>query len=85
VSRLGRLREKAREAIRNGRLPSRHQDSTRGGRGSSGVCPVCEEVILSSMTELEIAFSDGAAGLVLYQIHYRCFAAWEIERSTTDH
>jgi hypothetical protein len=36
------------------------------------------------MTELEIAFGDDAAGFVFYQIHYQCFAAWEIERTTTD-
>ena len=79
-------REKVREAIRSGRLPSRSQDSTRGSSGSGGVCRVCQEVIVmsSSMTELEVAFNDRAAGFVVCQIHYQCFAAWEIERTTTD-
>jgi hypothetical protein len=84
VSTFGPRREEAREAIRSGRLPSRRQDFTRGGSGSGGVCPVCEEIISSSVTELEIGFNDGAAGFVVYQIHYQCFAAWEIERTTTD-
>jgi hypothetical protein len=45
---------------------------------------VCEEVIASSATELEIEFNDGATGFVVYQLHYPCFAAWEIERGTPD-
>jgi hypothetical protein len=36
------------------------------------------------VAELEIGFNDGAAGFVVYQIHYQCLAAWEIERTTTD-
>jgi hypothetical protein len=45
---------------------------------------VCEEVIGPSTIELEIGFDDGAAGFVVYQLHYRCFVAWEIERDTED-
>ena len=45
---------------------------------------MCEEVITSSATELEIEFNDGTAAFVVYQLHYPCFAAWEIERGTPD-
>jgi len=77
---LWRLREKAREAMRSGRIPSRRQHIIRSGRDGGSICPVCDELIGSPTTELEIEFSNGAAGFVTYQLHSLCFVAWDIER-----
>jgi len=77
---LPRLRIKARAAIRNGILPSRCQDRTRGGGGTGGVCAVCGELLKANMTELEIEFDRAPGGLVSYRLHHRCFVAWELER-----
>ena len=76
------LQEQARDAIRSGRLPSRHPNRTLGGPGSGEACAVCGERIMRSMTELEIQFTrDGAISEPdSFRLHHQCFAAWEIER-----
>ena len=47
------LREKAREAIRAGTLPSRRPDGTLGGPGSGGACALCR--VLRRRDRLESA------------------------------
>ena len=66
------LRERAREAIRSGRLPSRSQDRTLGGPGSGEKCAVCGELVTRQMTELEAEFNhDGATrGGERYRLHH---------------
>lgn len=73
------LREKAREAIRNGTLPARKPDRTFGGPGSGVRCALCDELIPQSQMELEIEFKRQGVtpGLARYQLHLRCLAAWE--------
>ena len=78
------LREKARQAIRSGKMPSRKQDRTYGGRGSFKACSVCGEVITPDQSEIEIEFRRHEApprGLDHYRLHVRCLAAWEFERT----
>ena len=77
------LREKARAAIQNGKLPSRRPDRTWGGPGIGAVCSICELPVRKDELEFEIQFaSDGDnPGLDKFHVHIRCFAAWEFERS----
>jgi len=77
------LREKAREAIRSGKLPSRRSDRLFGVPGDGGPCAVCFEPLSPNEMEMQLQFnrSDGAPGLDLYHLHHRrCYAAWEFER-----
>ena len=76
------LREKARVALRNGKLPSRRPDRTWGGPGVGAQCPVCDLPVKRDELEFEIQFArDGDnPGLDKFHIHARCFAVWELER-----
>jgi len=76
------LREKAREAIQNGKLPTRSPDSTMGGPGCGEACALCGETLRRHQMELEAVFrQDGEIPEThKYHLHPRCFAAWECER-----
>ena len=76
------IREKAREAIRIGRLPSRRPDRTFGGPGNGASCSVCGEAITRDQMELEIEFNrhGSTPGLDRYHLHTRCFVAWGAAR-----
>ena len=78
-----RLREQAREAIKNGKLPARKADRTWGGPGEGLQCSVCQRPVTKSEMEFEIQFAyDGdSPGIDKYHVHVRCFAAWELERN----
>jgi hypothetical protein len=80
------LREKAREAIRSGKLPMRAPDRTFGGPGVNQACAVCGEAIPRDDMEFEIEFScDGVtAGADVWHLHPMCFIAWEFERTAID-
>jgi hypothetical protein len=77
------LRERARQAIRNRRLPRTRPDRRFGGPGEGSPCPVCGEPIGQHQMAMEIEFNrDGATpGLDHYLLHVRCFTAWEFERN----
>jgi hypothetical protein len=77
------LRAKAREAIRSGRLPTKKPDRMFGGAGTGIPCAVCGESVARSDAEIEIEFNRHGAtpGLDQHHLHYRCFAAWEFERT----
>jgi hypothetical protein len=77
------LREKARSAVTNGKLPTRRPDRTWGGPGVGAACAVCELPVKNDELEFEIQFArDGSdPGLDKYHVHIRCFAAWEFERT----
>jgi hypothetical protein len=76
------LREKARAAILNGKLPSRRPDRTWGGPGVGITCVICGEPVTKDQMAIEIQFSHdgGTPALDKFDIHARCFAAWEFER-----
>jgi hypothetical protein len=79
------LREKAREAVRNGKLPARRPDRTWGGPGVGAPCSVCDHPVTKDEMEFEIEFArepNGIAGLDKFHVHIRCFAVWELERKT---
>jgi len=79
-----RVHEQAREAIRSGKLPSRPADRIIERHGWSGLsCPVCREPVRRDEVDVEIHFRryDSTLGLDSYQLHPRCFTAWEFERT----
>jgi hypothetical protein len=80
------LRDKAREAIRSGKLPVKKPDRTFGGPSSGAVCAVCGDAIPRQQSELEIEFNRHGVmpGLARYHFHPRCFAAWEFERTKVE-
>jgi hypothetical protein len=75
-------REKAREAIRSGKLPSRRPDRTWGGPGVGVVCAICGLTVTKDQMVIEMQFAYGgpSPGLDKFDLHVRCFAAWELER-----
>jgi hypothetical protein len=76
------LRERARKAVQDGKLPARPPDRTWGGPGVGVQCAVCELPVTKDQVEIEIEFADDgiAPRLDRYHVHVRCFAAWEFER-----
>lgn len=76
------LREKARAAIRAGKIPKRRPDRTWGGPGVGAICSICDLPVTKDELEFEIQFArDGDnPGLDKFHVHVRCFAAWEFER-----
>ena len=78
------LREKAREAVRNGTLPTSKPSHLLGGPARSGdTCALCGEPLTQGQAELEVEF-DGASKSDRNCFHPRCFAAWELECTKID-
>jgi hypothetical protein len=78
-----RLRERARERIQKGTLPSRAPDHSWGGHGVGMECAVCGPPIATDELEMEVQFlhDGGKRGLdQVLHFHIRCYAAWEFER-----
>jgi len=77
-----RLREQAREAIQSGKLPARAPDRTWGGPGVGVKCAVCGKPVTRDELAFEIQFAHDVTmpGLDKFDVHVRCFAAWEFER-----
>jgi hypothetical protein len=49
------LRDRAREALRSGKLPNRNADHTWGGPGEGACCAVCSAPVGPAETEFELA------------------------------
>jgi hypothetical protein len=79
------LREKARDAIQNEKLPARSPDGTTGGVGCGEACTICGQTVRRTQMELEAEFRpDGEMPqLHKYHLHPRCFMAWEFERQAS--
>lgn len=74
------LREKARELIKTGKLPSRAPDSLFGGPGTGAKCAICGASTNLSEMELEIEFDDPrTSNSDSYFVHQRCFSLLELE------
>jgi hypothetical protein len=73
------VREKARDAIRSGKLPTHRPRRTLAGPGGGTACAVCGEPIKQNQVEYETEFRLHG-GLANSHLHLRCFAAWEMER-----
>lgn len=71
------LRERARLAMRTGKMPRTQPERTWGGPGAGERCAVCNESIGRTESEFELQFAGVEKNP---HIHVRCFAAWEFER-----
>jgi hypothetical protein len=81
------LREKAREAIRAGTLPSRRPDGTLGGSGFGGACALCGELLRRDQLELAAVFESRDAAPAprnSYHFHPLCYLVWEAERTQAE-
>jgi len=80
------LQKKAREAIRRGVLPRTRPDRRFGRPGIGETCAVCGEEAGPNEMAVEIEFDRHGVtpGLDRYQLHIRCYTAWEIARSQLD-
>ncbi len=76
------LRERAREVIRTGKLPSRRPDRMWGGPGADAHCAVCGTTVPRAQVEFEIEFFENGdeSKVDKYHVHVRCFSVWELER-----
>jgi hypothetical protein len=82
------LRQKVREAIQAGKVPTGRPERTWGGRGAEACCVICSELIRRDEVEFELEFGqshhngNGGNGgnASSYHFHLPCFEAWELER-----
>ena len=81
-----RIRELARRALTEKKLPARDPDRTWGRPGGGAPCTICGELVTRDQLEYEIQFAhDGDnPGLDNHHLHRRCFASWEVERTKVD-
>ena len=72
------LRERIREAMQAGDLPSRFPDQLLGGSASGKRCAVCGNSTQDGV-EMELVFADCDAGRRSYYAHPRCLLIFERE------
>jgi hypothetical protein len=76
------LRETVRERLRTGGLPA-ISARTWGGAGNGSPCALCMTSITREEMEFELEFRRAMPPFAtFYHLHPRCYAAWELERST---
>jgi hypothetical protein len=75
------LRQKAREAIQAGRMPTSRPEGVWGGRGAGVECAVCGQVVSPDTLGFDLDFGPSVTVGVgnTPHVHIRCFAAWEFE------
>ena len=80
------LRDRIREAIRDGRLPGQRPSHTWGGSGSGAPCAVCGEPISLDQFEFELEYAPAGNGNAngngngILHVHLPCCSTWESER-----
>ena len=77
------LREKARAAMLNGKLPRATPNRTfLAGAGTGVACAVCAELVTTDQAEIELQFTGEVVQprLNRYHLHVWCFTAWKVER-----
>jgi len=77
-----RLRNRAREAIRAGKLPCRQPDHTFGAPGNGESCALCGEPVAQDQMLIQIGYQrDATSKSTSYHLHLGCHEAWEFERA----
>jgi hypothetical protein len=73
------LTQRAREAIKGGKLPHRAADRMWGGPGSGAPCALCGEPVGREVTgfELEFELQGQPPAKANYPLHFQCHGAWE--------
>ena len=58
-------------------------DRTWGGSGVGAPCAVCAQPIRPDQLEYELQFADAGDThrMARFQMHLKCFAVWELERT----
>ena len=75
------LLERAREAIKVGRLPCQRPARSWGGEGTGAACAICGEQIGPKQLEYELEFTRaGSQAQARVHVHLQCCSAWELER-----
>ena len=77
------LREKVRLQLRDGALPTDSPRRVYGGLGIGVSCNICGRPVASDENELQLQFvrDTDSLSIVIFHLHPRCYAAWELERS----
>ena len=79
------LHEKVWSALQAGKIPNRNPDRASRGPGVGARCPICDlGVAGDELVEIQFARDGGDIGLDKYDLHIRCYAAWEFERRKDD-
>jgi hypothetical protein len=79
----GVLRDKARQAVEQRKVPNRSPDRLWGGPGVGAPCAVCDRPVEKAEMEFEIQFArDGSTTpyFDVFHVHTRCYALWEFVR-----
>ena len=77
------LRERVRLQLGDGALPREAPRRVYGGLGIGVLCNICGRPVGANENELQLQFIQGTDSLsiVMFHLHPRCYAAWELERS----
>ena len=77
------LREHARHALEQNKMPNRKPDRVWGGPGVGAPCTICNKPVSKDEMEFEVQFSidNPTAYFAVHHVHVRCFSAWELVRS----
>jgi hypothetical protein len=69
-----------------GTLPDRSPDRIWGGPSAGGDCAVCGASVDPGELELEMEFDGNGDGssATRYQVHVRCFPAWQVKNVEPD-
>ena len=86
------IRDKAREAIRSGRVPTVQPSRMFCCRGAGAMCAVCGYPVARGEMEFEFEYRTGpqpefeerfnwTPEIQRYHLHRHCFMAWDFERT----
>jgi hypothetical protein len=80
------IHQKAREAIKAGKVPNGRPQRMWGGTGDGACCVICGCSVTQDEfgMDLEFARDDGAPDKVEHHFHVRCYTAWDSERCKFD-
>lgn len=77
------LRERVRLQLGDGALPREQPRRVYGGLGIGVSCNICGRAVAADENELQLQFirDSDSLSIVIFHLHPRCYAAWELERS----